>query len=156
MYMKKFRLIIAMSLVGMSLLIGCQSSTASTTDATTAGATDSTTTAANTASADNTVVTDEGLICPYCGLLYTGTGNDNYYSHVAACAEANGDRDSLAECSYCGKLFSTKYIDPAGNGDTMYNTHISFEEWAHREYVMCQLCGEYYKNGTEHVCKQQQ
>ena len=95
------------------------------------------------------------LICPYCGLVYSGSDMTNYYSHIAACAEAEGAKSSLATCPYCGEEFSTVIDDPASPGESMYDSHLAFEEWANREYVMCQLCGEYYKNGTTHVCGQQ-
>lgn len=199
MYMKKFRIVIAASLVGACVLAGCGSQAASNTNSGTTASTTATesttkaaevssteaakkaevsstaaakdnqtsaaennnktttTTAANTATgsmiSSDSLVTDGGLKCPYCGLVYDGSiGNAGYYTHFAACASANGDGDTLSECSYCGELFSTKYEDPSAKGKTMYENHMEFEEWAHRDYVMCQKCGEYYKNGTEHVC----
>ncbi len=199
MYLKKFRIVIAASLVGACVLAGCGSqaasnsnsgatasttATESTTKATEAGSTEAakkaeagstaaakdnqtaaaessnkttTNTSANTSTgsmiSSDSLVSDGNLKCPYCGLVYDGSaGNDGYYTHFAACAKANGDADTLSECSYCGGLYSTKYEDPAAKGKTMYDSHMEAEEWAHRDYVMCQKCGEYYKNGTEHVC----
>ena len=123
-------------------------SSQSTTDSTQTAATDATT-------AQSATDADGELICPYCGLVYSGTDMSAYYSHIAACAEAEGARSSLATCPYCGEEFSTVIDDPASPGESMYDSHLAREEWANREYVMCQRCGEYYKNGTTHVCGQQ-
>ena len=137
------------------------SSTAAAKDNQTSAAESNNKTTANTSAnavtstmiSSDSLVTDGGLKCPYCGLVYDGSvGNDGYYTHFAACAKANGDGDTLSECPSCGELYSTKYEDPSAKGKTMYESHMEFEEWANRDYVMCQKWGEYYKNGTEHVC----
>ncbi len=106
--------------------------------------------------AKSTEGTDEdvnGKQCPYCKLTYKGDNVEAYNAHIAACAEADEAKTSSSVCPYCGGTYSLVDHDPGDPDKSMYASHLAQEEWAHREYVMCQFCGEYYKNGTEHTCK---
>jgi uncharacterized Zn-finger protein/predicted small lipoprotein YifL len=97
--------------------------------------------------------TASGYTCPYCNLVYEGSDMSAYNDHVVADAKSHGDTGSIATCPYCGQEYSTLAEDPGSSGESLYESHVAQEEWANREYVMCQKCGEYYKNGTEHHCE---
>lgn len=156
--MKKLNVIIITVLFAALLFAGCSKAdkdlTTTSAPSTVNASTDSASApSAEAVSNDGTQENVNGKQCPYCGLVYDGDNVEAYNAHVAACAQAEGGKSTLAVCPYCGESFSTVIDDPQNPGVSLYDSHITQEEWEHREYVMCQLCGEYYKNGTEHTCK---
>ena len=156
--MKKMNVIIITVLAVALLFVGCGNTTDKNLTTTGAGKVSDSTVGTSAAVVDAVVTADaqesvNGKQCPYCGLVYEGDNVEAYNAHVAACAQAEGGKSTLAVCPYCGESFSTVIDDPQNPGVSLYDSHMTQEEWEHREYVMCQLCGEYYKNGTEHTCK---